>query len=134
MPRQWIDEIDGREHATLHAEIAWVGLPFQAETVDQLRMFEVADQLVVIVGICSRIGMLCIGVGAEIGVDEQAIGGRACQAAYDRSFRRIVVGLVDQRRMKAEEIAPIDRGQNDGGSDRNPSGAAPGPHSICKHR
>ena len=70
--RQWIDEIDGREHVALKAEMAPIRSPIQAETVDQFRMFEIADLLLVIIQV--RSGLLRNHVDPKVGVAEKSIG------------------------------------------------------------
>src|SRR5262249_41700372 len=64
----------------------------------------ISDLSVIVVWTGDR--MLGIGIGSDVSVREQAVRGRARQAADHRRFRRIVVGLVDHRRMEAEEITP----------------------------
>ena len=44
--------------------MAWVGGPIQAKTMDQFRMFEIADLLFVVTGVRGGIGMFEIGVGS----------------------------------------------------------------------
>ena len=100
--RQRIDEIDGREHKALQAEMARVWGPIQSEAVDQFRVFIIAQLPAIIVFLPRSVEMLEVEVGSEIGVLEKSVGGGARQPAEHRGFRRVVIDPVDQVGMKAE--------------------------------
>src|SRR5262249_17742799 len=85
--------------------------PDQAQTVDQIRMFEIANLGRIVVEV--RIGMWGIEVDPEIRILEHAVRGRAREAPDQRGLRGIVIDLVDHRRVEAKQIAPEDDGEDD---------------------
>ena len=63
--------------------MARVRRPTQAQTVDQLWMFEIADLLLVIIQLCS--GLAGNDINAKVGVPEQAVGRSARETADDEA-------------------------------------------------
>jgi hypothetical protein len=80
--------------------MAGIRSPGKAKAVDQVRMFEIADLLLVVIQI--RSGLVRSDVDSKVGVSEKAVGRRARQTANDGGLRGAVIDSIDQRRIEAE--------------------------------